>query len=272
MCNDIPLPQVYKEHIVFEDLEIIGDTYNFLSENSMSFVPSGMPDGWINYETYIFSSLKKTIESIHMLLNCAHINDAFALLRKYFDTVMIAVFFSAYTKDQIKANQKNLFYTVEMLKNWLYGKSQTPTYGAIVKYLRRSSSFKDLMNMFEFREDKGFGKIRRILDDNMHINRYILLLNNDNEIYYPRRIRLLTTFQQCVDSIFSFHFASIVYLNGVYLLSSEYRDYLEFGQNPPEGSENWPANQAQIALDRFVKPMATISSFLKQHTFLEFDR
>lgn len=269
--KEMHLPQAYKEHIVFEDLKIVEDTYDFLSDNSIGFVADGLPGQWVNYQTYVFSSLGRTIDSMHMLLECAHINDAFALLRKYFDEVMIAVFYSAVAKDQVEAHKKKLLYTVEKLKNWLEGKSQTPKYDNIIKYLERSSSFKELMGKFAFEEDKGFGRIRRYLDDNMHINRYRLLLNNDNEIYNSRRVKLLTTFRQCVDAIFAFHFASILYLNGIYMLATDYRDYMDLGEVPHEGSENWPAQQAQIALDRFVKPMPSITAFLKEHTFLEFE-
>lgn len=134
--KEIPLPQAYREHIVFEDLKTMEDTYSFLSDNSFSFIATGLPGQLVNYETYVFSSLEKTIDSMHMLLECAHINDAFAFLRKYFDEVMIAVFYLAVAKDQIKAHKEKLLYTVEKLKNWLEGKSQTPQYGDIVKYLR----------------------------------------------------------------------------------------------------------------------------------------
>ena len=53
-------------------------------------------------------------------------------------------------------------------------------------------------------------------------------------------------------------------------MSTDYRDYMDLGEIPPEGSENWVAHQAQIALDRFVKPMPSITGSLKEHAFLEF--
>lgn len=250
---------------------MIMEVYDFLSFNSFGFTPNGLPGEWINYETYIFSSLKGTIESMKMLLESAHINDAFAVLRKYFDEIMIAVFYVVYCKDQIAANSGKLLYTVQKLKEWRDGNAKSPKYDAIIKYLKRSKSFSDLMSKFVFERDKGFGKIRSYLDDNMHINRYILMLNNDNELHNDRRIKLLDRFHNYLNAIFSFHYASVIFTTPHYLMATDYRDCLECDITPPEGSQNWVAPIGQEAFNKFIKPMPSIAEFLKEETFLEFE-
>lgn len=269
--NQAPLPKEYKENPIFSDMSLMIDTYEFLSFNSFGFMPEGLPGEWINYETYIFSSLKCTIESMKMLLISAHINDAFAVLRKYFDEIMISVFYAVYSDDQIRANKNKLLFTVQKLKDWMDGKAMTPKYNAIIKYLKRSKSFGDLMSLFIFEKDKGFGKIRSYLDDNMHINRYVLMLNNDNEIHNDRRVSLLNRFRNYLNAIFSFHFASILYVTPHYLTSTDYRDYMEFGETPPEGSQNWVAPKAQETFNKFIKPMPKIAEFLKKNTYLDLE-
>lgn len=269
--HKVPLLKEYTEHSIFGDMSIMMDTYNFLSYNSFGFMPDGLPGEWINYETYIFSSLKGTIESMKMLLESAHINDAFAVLRKYFDEIMIAVFYVVYCQDQIKGNRDKLLYTVQKLKDWRDGKAKSPKYDAIVKYLKRSKSFSDLMSKFVFEKERGFGKIRSYLDDNMHINRYILILNNDNELHNERRVKLLNRFHNYLNAIFSFHYASVIFTTPHYLTATYYRDCLEFGETPEEGSQNWVASIAQNAYSKFVKPMSSIAEFLKKNTYLEFE-
>lgn len=269
--HKVPLPKEYTEHSIFGNMSIMMDTYNFLSYNSFGFMPDGLPGEWINYETYIFSSLKGTIESMKMLLESAHINDAFAVLRKYFDEIMIAVFYVVYCQDQIKGNRDKLLYTVQKLKDWRDGKAKSPKYDAIIKYLKRSKSFSDLMSKFVFEKERGFGKIRSYLDDNMHINRYILILNNDNELHNERRVKLLNRFHNYLNAIFSFHYASVIFTTPHYLTATYYRDCLEFGETPEEGSQNWVASIAQNAYNKFVKPMSSIAEFLKKNTYLEFE-
>lgn len=267
--HKVPLPKEYIEHPIFPDIRVIMEVYDFLSYNSFGFMPNGLPGEWVNYETYIFSSLKGTIESIKMLLESAHINDAFAVLRKYFDEIMIAVFYVVYCQDQIKVNADKLLYTVQKLKDWRDGKAKSPKYDAIIKYLKRSKSFSDLIGKFIFEKDKGFGKIRSYLDDNMHINRYILMLNNDNELHNDRRVNLLNRFHNYLNAIFSFHFASVIFTTPQYLTATYYRDCLDLGETPEEGSQNWVASIAQEAFNKFIKPMPSIAEFLKKNTFLE---
>lgn len=269
--HKVPLPKEYTEHPIFEDIDLMMDAYDFLSYNSFGFMPDGLPGEWINYETYIFSSLKGTLESMKMLLESAHINDAFAVLRKYFDEIMIAVFYVVYCQDQIKVNIDKLLYTVQKLKDWKDGKAKSPRYDAIIKYLKRSKSFSDLMSKFVFEKDKGFGKIRSYLDDNMHINRYILMLNNDNELHNERRVNLLNRFHQYLNSIFSFHFASVIFTTSHYLMATDYRDCLECDMAPPEDSQNWVAPIGQDAFNKFIEPMPSIAEFLKKNTYLEFE-
>lgn len=269
--HKVPLPRGYTEHTAFSDIQMIINVYKFLSYNSFGFIPNGLPGEWINYETYIFSSLKGTVESIMMLLKSAHINDAFAVLRKYFDETMIAVFYVVYCKDQIMANSGKLLYTVQKLKDWRDGKAKSLKYDAIIKYLKRSKSFSGLMSKFVFERDKGFGMIRSYLNDNMHINRYILMLNNDNEHHNDKRIQLLNRFHYYLNTIFSFHLASVIFTTPHYLMATDYRDCLECDITPPEGSQNWVAPIGQKAFNKFIRPMSSLTDFLKRNTYLELE-
>lgn len=84
---DIHAPKLgkdYKEHIIFNQLKELIDFYDTLSITTMGFVTGGVI-GVANLNTHVFTSIKGTIDSIQLVLNNGRINDAYALLRKYYD-------------------------------------------------------------------------------------------------------------------------------------------------------------------------------------------
>ena len=260
------LPKEYREHIIFKNLDLIDEFYDFLSYNSLSFLPNGLPGKFPNTDTYIFSSIKGTIDSIRLLLKNAHINDAYAIARKYFDEIMIDVYMTVYKQEQIRKNPNDLMFTVERVKKWIDESFKMPKHDDIIKYFSRSESYHILFAYFDF--DKRFRKIRELLDDNMHMNSYQLMLTNDNEISNQYRTRYLELLNTCICDLFRYHYASCIYLNPQYFMASDYIDYMDLGLTPPEGSENWIASIAQDMFDRVIKPHKELALFLKENVDL----
>jgi hypothetical protein len=89
----------YKDHRVFSELERYGEFYDRLSMSVMSFVTTGT-NAFLNIDTYAYSSVQGTLESIKATLSNGRINDAFALLRKYHDSAVINVYTNLYLKDE----------------------------------------------------------------------------------------------------------------------------------------------------------------------------
>lgn len=54
-------------------------------------------------------------------------------------------------------------------------------------------------------------------------------------------------------------------------MASDYVDYLDLGQTPPEGSEKWIANAAQEMFNKIIKPHKELALFLTQNVYLEID-
>jgi hypothetical protein len=71
-------------HHVFNQLDDLINFYEALPYTTMDFVSSGV-NGVINLNTHVFTSIKGTLDSIKLVLNNGRINDAYALLRKYYD-------------------------------------------------------------------------------------------------------------------------------------------------------------------------------------------
>ena len=268
--NNNQLSAEYKEHQVFEVLKDIRDLYEFISQNSFGFLPTGLPEEWINIDTYISSSMRGTIDAMALLLGDAFINDAFALLRKYFDEVMVSIFYSVYSEDQIDKNSDKFLYTVEKLKRWTHGKEPSPRYYDTLKYLKRSNRFEALLEMFNFDGENGYKTIRDFLDDNMHLNSYRMFINNDNEIVNESRVKLLSLYSNYLKSIFLFHYTSVIYLKPLYIMSTDYRDCMDCGKTPPESSQYWVAPIADKMFVKYIKPKKDIAIFLKDCTDMEF--
>jgi len=263
------LPKEYREHIIFKNLDSIKDFYDFLSYSSFNFLPEGLPGTFPNIDTYIFSSIKGTIDSVCLLLNKAHINDAFAIVRKYFDEILLDIYFTVYRQEQKRKNPEIFLLTAERVKKWIEENFKMPKYGDVIKYFERSESYKSLFCFFDF--EKRYRRIRDILDDNMHMNSYQWMITNDNEIHNQYRTRYLNLLDTCINDLFLFHFASCLYLNPQYCMASNYVDYLDLGQTPPEGSENWIANIAQETFNKIIKPHKELALYLKENVYLDIE-
>lgn len=267
--NEELLPTDYREHQIFINLESINDFYDFLSDNSSFYISEGLPIISHNIDSLVFSSIKGTIDSIRLLLINAHINDAYAITRKYFDEIFFNVYLTVYRKDQIKNRDNELLPLIERVKKWVDERYNTPRYDNMIKYFERSESYSSLFAYFDF--EKRYRKIRYILDDNMHMNSYQLMRTNINEIYNQNGIRYLNLLNTCICDLFRFHFASCLYLNPHYCVASDYVDCLDMGLTPPQGSQNWIASAAQEMFDKMIKPHKKLALFLKESVFLNIE-
>ncbi len=74
----------YQNHRVFLDLKEMAEFYKLFSFSVFSFITVGTGAS-CNIDSYLYSSIQGTIESIGLLIKNGRINDGYALLRKYFD-------------------------------------------------------------------------------------------------------------------------------------------------------------------------------------------
>ena len=110
------LGKEYTEHSIFEQLKYYSDFYDSLSFSIMSWSSMGTK-AILNLDTYTYSSIKGTINSITEILSKGRINDAYALLRKYFDSTIINVYTNLYLMDNFSIDN----FIVEKIDNWRQG-------------------------------------------------------------------------------------------------------------------------------------------------------
>jgi hypothetical protein len=221
------LTSEYINHEVFRRLKLFSGFYEDLSDNVMKFLPLETK-GIINFDTYSYTSMQGTLESIHDILLKGRINDAYALLRKFYDSALINVYCQLYLQDNFSFEN----FVVEQISGWISGAVQLPKIHLIQNYISNSEKVSGVHALLK--SDKRYKAIRDRGNDHAHYNFFKFALLNDNKVYLKNRIQVLDQFLKDLDDIFILHFAYIFYINDHYLSSSDYVDYLDICMEPPE--------------------------------------
>lgn len=255
----------YKEHAVFNDLDKFISFYNSFSMSIMGFVTLGTR-AVMNIDTYVYSSTQGTLESIKLVLEKGRIGDAFALLRKYHDSVTLNLYTNLYL-EQNHDFQKSLL--VQEVVDWLNSRKKLPhdNYGAMSKYLENSDQMKEIFGILY--QDKSFRETRDRCNDHMHYNYFENVLINDNQVHFKNRISLLDLFRTDLENIFILHLSCIFYLNEHYMISSDYTDALDVGLNPEPDSQYWVAPFIQeIFSSTIEKKRPDVAEMIKKKTVM----
>lgn len=253
----------YQNHQVFELLDKMMDYYDGLSYSSFFFMPHGtLTIG--NYATYIYMSIQSTLGSIKTLLKMGHITDAFVLIRKLFDTVLVDIYIDVVREDNYDW-MKSL--VVKDVEEWLKKQKWIPHTDKILSVLKESKTTKDLYPLLGW--DTYLKTNREHLDNHVHASSYRSLLLNCETICIDNRERELKNASIILKQIMMVHLAFMFYMNGPYMMDSTYMDYRDCNEEPPEGSESWLAPYAQKAFDEFLKPHIKLAAFIKEHCPME---
>ena len=239
--------KTYQEHRIFNELQRYIDFYERLSMSVFSFATLGTPAA-CNIDTYVYSSMQGTIESIKTILLTGRINDAYALMRKYYDSAVINIYSNLYLKNNFSIDS----LIVENINNWLQGKEKLPEYRVMSEYIKSSEVLKPINDVFG--ADKRYKHLRDRCNDHTHYNFYHHAMLNDNKIHIGGRGWWLDRFYDDVRDIFVFHLGYIFFLNDHYLISSDYLDALECGVPPDENSQYWVAPFIQEVFDKIITP------------------
>lgn len=255
--------KTYQDHFVFEKIEHMMKYYDGLADTCYRFIPNGTL-GAANYASYVYMSIHSTLDSIRMLLKKGHVTDAFVLIRKLFDTVLVEIYFDVVRKEKYDWMKS---FVVKDVNEWLKGKHRIPRTEKILYVLKNSPVTKDLYPFFGW--ETYLKKNRELLDDSVHANRYSSILWNCPSVHIDDRERQLKNASIVLDQIMLIHMSFIFYLNGHYMMASDHIDYLDMNMTPPKGSEYWLASYAQDAFDEFIKPHEKLATFIKEHCAME---
>jgi len=236
----------YKEHQVFKQLSEYADFYKSLSFSIFPFITQGTR-ALCNIDSYVYSSIQGTLESINDILKKGRINDSYALLRKYYDSTIINVYSTLYLNDNFRIEN----FIVDKIDNWVKGKEKLPEYRVMSQYIRSSKKLSKINKLLY--KDTKYGNIRERCNDHTHYNYFQNVLLNDNKVYLKNRLSYLDTFSKDLESIFVLHFSYLFYLNDHYMTSSDYLDSMDCGLTPEKGSQYFVAPFVQKVFDSVIK-------------------
>lgn len=237
----------YQEHRVFTELQRYMEFYERLSMSVLSFVTIGT-QAILNMDTYVYSSMQGTLESMRTILLHGRINDSYALLRKFYDSAVINIYSNLYLRD----NSSIESFFVKKINDWLQGKDKLPEYRVISQYIRASELLKPINEVFNV--DNRYKLIRDRCNDHTHYNFYRYALLNDNKIRIGNRGRWLDIFLGDAQDIFVMHLGYVFFMNSHYMVSSDYVDALDCGMEPEEDSQYWVAPFIQAVFDEVITP------------------
>ena len=250
----------YQKHRVFSEIDRCARFYEIFADSVFSFSTIGTR-AVLNVDSYVYSSIQGTLESIRDILKAGRINDAYALLRKYYDSTIISVYASLYLEDHVSIEN----FIVEKIDNWLQGKDRLPEYRVMSSYIRGSSKVASINNLL-YKDDR-YKNVRDRCNDHTHYNFFQNLLLNDKDVYLGNRIQVLDAFASDVRDIFILHLAYVFSLKGHYMSSSDYVDALECGMTPEYDSQYWVAPFVQEVFDEIIaKERPDIAATIKQET------
>lgn len=220
----------YLNHPIFEQLSKYKDFYGDLSVSVMGIPPLGISTIY-NHDSYIFSSMEGTLDSIREILISGHINDAFALLRKFYDAAIINIYIILYLEEYF--NIEN--FVVEKIDNWINGKESLPDIREINNYLKNSSKAIPIYHLLD--KDKRYKELRNRCNDHTHYNFFFNAVLNDNQIYLEKRVSYLNLLSNDLKNVVIYHLSYLFYLKDKYMMSSDYIECLEEGLQPEEDSQ-----------------------------------
>ncbi len=235
----------YKEHCVFAELDCYVNFYRCLGFSVFGFVATGTT-ALVNFNSYFFSSVQGTLSSIRNILRDGHINDAYALLRKYHDSITLNIYANLYLQNGVANGE----WIVARIDNWLKGTEKLLAYRAMWDYIRSSKQLVDITKLIY--SDSRYQDVRERCNDHMHYNVFANALLNDDRIYLDGRLEALTTFSSDAKDLFILHLAYLLSINQHYVASSDYGDALESGQTPEPDSQYWVASFVQEIFDEII--------------------
>ncbi len=250
----------YVEHCVFSELERYIDFYESFSMSVFNFCTMGTK-AVFNFESYVYSSIQGTLESTRNVLKDGRINDAYALLRKYYDSTIINVYSSLYLQDHFSIEN----FIVEKINNWLQGKERLPEYRIMSDYIRSSDKL-TVINDLLYQDDR-YKRVRDHCNDHTHYNFFNNVLLNDKNIHLPNRLQSLDGISADAQDIFILHLAYVFFLNDHYMMSSDYLDALDCGMLPENNSQYWVSPFVQEIMDDILaKKRPDIVAAIKMHS------
>lgn len=250
----------YQKHAVFADLEQYIAFYEDLAQSVFGFVSPGTR-AICNIASYLFSSIQGTMVSIRAILRDGRINDAYALLRKFYDSAIINIYTGLYLQEHVSIEN----FVVKQIDSWLKGREQLPDFMIMSRYIRGSPRVAPITSLL-FADDR-YRRLRDRCNDHTHYNFYRNVLLNDNQIALSDRRRALDEFCTDLRDVLVLHVSYMFFANRHYMMATDYLECLECGITLGRDSQYWVAPFVQDIFNRTLrKARPDIAAAIKQQS------
>lgn len=169
----------YQSHSVHAYVKTVFEFYHAVGKSTVNFATLGLK-GVIDLDRVICESMAETMDTISHILTKGRINDAYALLRKFRDSITAHVYIILYLKNSFSESTSNPFhdfkvdleknkYIVQKIQDWIDRKEKLPKYSDMILYILNepfSDEYWALMNK------KYYVDLGKRCNDQLHLNFY----------------------------------------------------------------------------------------------------
>lgn len=191
----------------------------------------------------ILDSATRTMESIRYCCLNANFADAYSLLRKYRDDLFYYVYLFAVSEDsdlmqnvdidELKDEEKKIW-------DWVHNQQKDMHIGYVLKIIASHPSAGEAVKKFNLKG--SFINLGDKLNDYVHSNGRSFYNESYEKLSIREKIKdKCEGFCEAVTYITVVFIFLSVLINPLYIMSSDYVDYLDCGEIPPEGSQYWVA-------------------------------
>ena len=272
--------QKYLSSIVFETIDDIIEFYNYLSNNDDT-VTVMVAKGPLNYNYEIYLSMANTLVSIKQLLKQGRISDAFALIRKYNDAVILHTYtLTCYEKEENNFFNENYSLYNNVINEWVNGrkiliekkKEEDKEQAYLVAIKGWDKKLYGLL--VNNNTTSMYGYLRSIENDNVHYNNWNAFRINNPEIRdFPISLSLLNEANDAIKLVFTIHFSYLILTKSEAMYSYDYIYALDEGITPDENTRDCAASIISEMFEKYIEKHSNeLADYLCSCTALELRR
>lgn len=187
----------------------------------------------------ILNSSQATLGNIIACCKCFCLADAYTLLRKYRDDLFFCLYLVTYDVNAKLGVSKNTKRMEANIEQWCQDNLCNLNISEVLATIGTSKRLQEAVCKYDLQ--KSFDQIGRHLNNYIHGNGFSFYNVNAysfDEKNIKEQLNAIVSIAQYITTTFLF---LLVLCSPHYIMSTDYIEYLESGQTPPDGSQYWVA-------------------------------
>lgn len=253
----------YPSHTVLGTLERYAEFYEHLSTLVSGFVTGGTPVV-TGIDSLLYQSIGGTLRSVKVIIREGRINDGYALLRKYFDSVTLSLYVDLYFNDRRGEG------AVKEVNDWLRGAKPLPKYKVMYAYVANSCRLEPVIGML-LKADGRYKLIRDRCNGQMHYRDFRSVLLNHTDLPVDR-LTVLDQLENDVADLFVLHLACVFFMNRHYMTATDDIDHVDSRMEPETDSQDRVAPFVREIFDKVLQVRRPdVCAAIRSHTSMHLE-